>query len=71
MFKAHSVGCPLNAWELKVLEGTHSTEPMGLLGGEVGLEKHTKPNNNKITVLLHVKTLHSRNSILVLLPNIL
>ena len=35
--KAH-----LNAGELKVLEGTHRTEPMGLLGGEVGLEKHTK-----------------------------
>ena len=31
------------AGELKVLEGTHRTEPMGLLGGEVGLEIHTKP----------------------------
>ena len=28
--------------ELKVYESTHRTEPMGLLGGEVGLEKHTK-----------------------------
>ena len=33
---------PFNAGELKVLEGTHGTKPMGLLGGEVGFEKHTK-----------------------------
>ena len=33
---------PLNAGELKALEGTHGTKPMGLLGREVGLEKHTK-----------------------------
>ena len=32
---------PLNMGELKVLEGTHRTEPMGLLGREVGLVKHT------------------------------
>ena len=35
----------LNAGELKVREGTHETEPMGLLGGEVGLEKHTRQKN--------------------------
>ena len=34
---------PLNAGELKVYEGTHGIEQMGLQGGEVGLEKHTKP----------------------------
>ena len=28
--------------ELKVLEGTHGPYPMGLWGGKVGLEKHTK-----------------------------
>ena len=33
---------PLNAGKLKVLEGTQGTEPMGLLGGKVGLEKQTK-----------------------------
>ena len=27
---------PFNARELKVLEGTHGTEPMGLQGGQVG-----------------------------------
>ena len=30
--------------ELKVLEGTHGIDPVGLQGGEVGLEKHTKKN---------------------------
>ena len=41
---------PLNdAGELKVLEGTHGTEPMGLLGGEVGLEKnHPKKHRNQV-----------------------
>ena len=39
MFKAHSAGQPL---KLKVLEGTHGTDPMGLQGGQVGLEKLTK-----------------------------
>ena len=34
---------PLNARELKVLEGTHGTKPMELLGGEVGLETHITP----------------------------
>ena len=34
---------PLNAGELRVLESTHGTNLMGLQGGEVGLEKHTKP----------------------------
>ena len=29
----------LNAGEIKMLEGTHRTE---LIGGEMGLEKHTK-----------------------------
>ena len=43
MFKTHSVGHPLNAGELKVLEGTHGTQ---WDSGEVGLEKHTK--NKKI-----------------------
>ena len=33
---------PLNVGELKVLEGTKGTEPMGLCGGEVGLEKLSK-----------------------------
>ena len=38
--------------ELKVLEGTHGTEPMGLLGREVGLEKHTKkPFRKRLTSL--------------------
>ena len=36
VFKAHSTGHPLNVGELKVLEGTHGTSRMGLLGGEVG-----------------------------------
>ena len=35
---------PLNAGELKVKEGTHGTDQMGLMGGEVGLEKRTKPD---------------------------
>ena len=35
------------AGELKVLEDTHRIDPMGLLGGEVGLEKHTKPKKEK------------------------
>ena len=39
----------LNAGELKVREGTHETEPMGLLGGEVGLEKHTTPQKKLIS----------------------
>ena len=37
-----TIDTPLNAGELKVLEGTHGTGPMGLLGGEVGLEKRKK-----------------------------
>ena len=32
---------PFNAGELKVLEGTHGTNPMELLGGEMVLEKQT------------------------------
>ena len=28
-----------------MLEGTHGTKQMGHLGGEVRLEKHTKPKN--------------------------
>ena len=36
-----------NAGELKVLVGTHGTDPTGLQGGEVGLEKHTKLNKNE------------------------
>ena len=32
---------PLDAGELKVLKGIHGTNPMKLLEGEVGLEKHT------------------------------
>ena len=39
---------PLNAQKLKVSEGTHGTDPMGLLGGEVGLEKHTVHNKKKV-----------------------
>ena len=31
---------PLNAGGYKVLEGTHGTDPMGLRGGQDGLEKH-------------------------------
>ena len=27
-------------------EGTHGTDPMGLLGGQVGLEKHAKPKKS-------------------------
>ena len=42
MFKAHSTGHPLKREELKVLEGTHETKLMGLLGGKVWLEKYTK-----------------------------
>ena len=30
---------PLNASGYKVLEGTHGTNPMGLRGGQEGLEK--------------------------------
>ena len=41
---------PLNAGELKVLEGTHGTNPIVLRGGEVGLEKNTKNNNDKSKV---------------------
>ena len=33
---------PLNAGEFQLLEGTHGIDPMGLWGGQVGLEKHTK-----------------------------
>ena len=44
VFKAHSPGVtPLKAGELKVLEGTHEPEPMGLWGGRVGLKKPMKP----------------------------
>ena len=43
VFKAHSPGHPLKRGELKVLEGTHGTEPMGLLGVEMELEKHNSP----------------------------
>ena len=32
---------PLNAGELKLLESTHGTNPMELLGGEMVLEKQT------------------------------
>ena len=34
---------PLNPGELKVLGGTHGTEPLRLLGGEMGLEIQTTP----------------------------
>ena len=44
--KAHSAGHPLKRGvELEV--GIHRTEPMGLLRGEVGLEKHTPPPPKK------------------------
>ena len=42
MFNAHPAGHPLNAWELKVLEGTHGTDPKVLRRGPVWLEKNTK-----------------------------
>ena len=38
---------PFKRRELKVLRGTHGTEPMGLWGGQEGLEKHTKPKLKK------------------------
>ena len=38
---------PLNAGEIKVLEGTHRTKPMGR---EVGLEKHTNPPNTELVL---------------------
>ena len=38
----NSGGHTLKPEELKVLEGTHGTDPVGLQGGEVGLKKHTK-----------------------------
>ena len=50
MFKAYSADHPLKCGELKVLEGTHGTKPMGLRGGQVGLEKHTKPLKKKLVV---------------------
>ena len=34
---------PLNAGKLKVLEGTHGSDPMGFWGGLVVLERHTTP----------------------------
>ena len=43
----------LNVGEVKVLEGTHGTDPMDLLEGVVGLEKHIKTIKNiKKCVLL-------------------
>ena len=51
---------PLNLGELKVKEGTHRTKPMRLLGGEVGLEKHTLKKSaipcNNITACYLYKT---------------
>ena len=47
---------PLNAGELKVLEDTHGTDPIGLLGGEVGLAKHTKKNQSALLHLLYILT---------------
>ena len=35
----NSAGHPIKRRELKVLEGTHETDPMGVWGVEVGLEK--------------------------------
>ena len=39
---------PLNARELRVLEGTHGTKPKGLLGGEVGLQKNKNPKKGSV-----------------------
>ena len=43
---------PLNVGELKVLDSTHSTDPMLLWEGEVGLEKHIKYRKKKIIIFL-------------------
>ena len=56
---------PLNTGELKVLEGTHESDPMELLGGQVGLEKHTK----KLLVENHQKIILNRLTSISLVPN--
>ena len=44
---------PLNEGELKVLEGTHRTDPIELRGGEVGLKKHSTPHKKVLFNDLH------------------
>ena len=38
----NNAGHPLNEGELRVLKGTHETDPIRLRGGEVGSEKTYK-----------------------------